>query len=313
MNTYLITEFKKYVELEKLKENKFKYQQLNKALRVLEKIDFEINLENINKLNKIKGIGKGTIDRIINILNGKTIPQTVIKEPEWSELIKIHGIGYETAKELYDKYKYKSIKDIRENPMNVKFKTDILICIKYFEDFQERIPFEEIKIIDKYLQNFLIINKNINGQICGSFRRCQKTCGDIDILITGEFNNFIKYLKKMDIIIDDITPKAVKKYMGVCRLDKLARRIDIRLVSKDEYAPALLYFTGSFQFNICMRNHAISKNMKLNEYGLWSPIGKKTIGIRVKKEVVEWKKIYCETEEEIFKQLEIDYVEPQFR
>lgn len=86
--------------------------------------------------------------------------------------------------------------------------------------------------------------------------------------------------------------------MGVCRLnDKFpARRIDIRFVDYSQYYAALIYFTGSKNFNIQIRNKAIEKGYSLNEYGL---IDKKTE-----------KKIVLNSEKDIFEFLNIKYLKP---
>ena len=59
------------------------------------------------------------------------------------------------------------------------------------------------------------------------------------------------------------------KFMGICTLGKLPpRRLDILLTPPEEYGYALLYFTGSQQFNIKVRHHALSKGYTLNEHVL---------------------------------------------
>ena len=89
--------------------------------------------------------------------------------------------------------------------------------------------------------------------------------------------------------------------MGTCKLltkDSLARRLDIRIIKIDSYATALMYFTGSKEFNLRLRNKAIEKDMLLNEYGLFKK---------------NKDRIYISSEEDIFKILEEDYLEPTQR
>ena len=100
-------------------------------------------------------------------------------------------------------------------------------------------------------------------------------------------------------IIDNLTSLGEKKYMGVCRLGKLARRIDIRCFNKDEFITALIYFTGSRNFNIYLRNTALKQGYMLNEYYLMKKNGKK--------------KIYLRYEKELFEILGIKYVSPRDR
>ena len=77
------------------------------------------------------------------------------------------------------------------------------------------------------------------------------------------------------------------------------RRIDIRFIPYDSYACAVLYFTGSDQFNVRMRQRALELGLTLNEYAL--------------KEVATDRIINTETEADVFKALDWDYIEPQNR
>ena len=84
--------------------------------------------------------------------------------------------------------------------------------------------------------------------------------------------------------------------MGFCKSDKV-RRIDIRYVPYKSYYSALLYFTGSGEFNRNMRTVAISLGYKLNEYGLYK----------------NGKKIKVKSEKDIFNELGMEYVDPSKR
>ena len=77
--------------------------------------------------------------------------------------------------------------------------------------------------------------------------------------------------------------------------------VDLRVVPKESYGAALQYFTGSKDHNIIVREIAIKKGYKLNEYGLFKISGKKEI------------KIAGETEEKIYEKLGLDYIEPEMR
>jgi DNA polymerase lambda len=98
----------------------------------------------------------------------------------------------------------------------------------------------------------------------GSYRRGKETCGDIDILITRKdgyaektlLQLLVNELEKRKFITDHITtPKNYEghnsvNYMGVCIFeDNLHHRIDFKHYPVDQYAFALLYFTGSDLFN----------------------------------------------------------------
>ena len=88
--------------------------------------------------------------------------------------------------------------------------------------------------------------------------------------------------------------------MGISQLNKDShfRRIDIRLIPKKSYYYAILYFTGSKNTNKYMREKAIEKNWKLNEYELINENNES---------------LTANSEEDVFKLLELDYIIPAER
>ena len=141
----------------------------------------------------------------------------------------------------------------------------------------------------------------------GSFRRKKELIGDIDILIKGSPNfNLKDFLKKMkdDGYILESLASGKNKFMGICKLkDNIPRRIDI-LVADSNYYFALLYFTGSYQFNIVMRNKALEMGYSLSEYGFKD----KTTG-----KLLDEINNTVKNEKEIFKILDMKYVKPEKR
>ena len=115
--------------------------------------------------------------------------------------------------------------------------------------------------------------------MCGSYRRKAKTSGDIDIIVTKDkynkniLSSVIDFLKEQNFLVDDLTYNGDTKYMGICKNKKgQAIRIDIRFIKKENVPSALLYFTGSGEFNKNMRTYAIKNDYKLNEYGIYKKI-----------------------------------------
>ena len=297
------------------KSNKWKAIALQKAISNLKDVKFEI--KNSNDVKDIKGIGNGILKRIDEILNTGTLEDLSTTNVSFNENSKnllnifknITGVGDVKAFE-WANLGYSSINDIlvaiRDGKLEVTH--HIKIGLKYYDEFQKRIPQSEVKQIENIFQNILLkFNNKLSFHICGSYRRGCIDSGDVDILFTNfnDTNNDIysnKYLsnliticKQNGFIIDDLTTLGEKKYMGVCKINNsIARRIDIRCVSKDEYYAALLYFTGSKNFNLLIRKKANSLGYSLNEYGL---INKNTKILHPLK-----------SEEELFEILKIPYV-----
>jgi DNA polymerase beta len=161
---------------------------------------------------------------------------------------------------------------------------------------------------------FLELVPEFSITVVGSYRRGETSSGDVDILLTyngltnnqanAKFEYCINKLLEYDYIIGSLA-KGNTKFLGICKLkEKLpARRIDILLTRPDEFACALLYFTGSKNFNVNFRKVAILKGYTLNEHRL-----KKTDEKSDSPSVPSFK-----TEKDVFKFLGIVYQEPHQR
>ncbi|CAF0996899.1 unnamed protein product, partial [Brachionus calyciflorus] len=229
----------------------------------------------------------GKIDKLEKIKNNSEA--NVIKE-----LTRVTGIGPSHAHKLLNEG-IRSLDDLRsnENKLNHHQK----IGLKYVDDFEKRIPREEmVRMKDLIMKEISLVDKEFIATICGSFRRGAESSGDIDILLTHpeymstspqkitkkESKIKIKKTGPRDLLkkvvdklieVDFITDTMAlgdTKFMGVCSLDKNPpfRRIDIRLIPKDQFYCGILYFTGSDTFNKTMRKFALEKGYTLNEYSL---------------------------------------------
>ena len=149
-------------------------------------------------------------------------------------------------------------------------------------------------------------------EIVGSYRRNRPDSGDIDIIITSNKNNkaiYDKFLNNLNNagIIKAFLSKGDIKSMVVAKLndESIARRVDFLYSPPDEYAFAILYFTGSKEFNTAMRQHALSQNLTLNEHGFHIMENK------VKGEKITDTKFL--TEQDIFDYLNMEFKSPESR
>jgi DNA polymerase beta len=329
MNKQIIDQFEKLVKfiqqtIDKgdTKINKFRLMQIKKSLQTIKKYPKEIK-DNLDEFRQLPTIGKGTIERIKEIIETKKLSELKdFKENKndsiVDELETIVGIGHTTALDFVKKGII-SIKDLKQKIKEKKIKVNdkILLGIKYHNKFFGNIPRNEITKIKKILTDtFKKINKEYKLNktneyfftICGSYRRGQPTSNDIDVLISKKNDNdidnnleiFINKLKENKLLIDDITDKNFKtKYMGFAKYkNNPIRRIDIRYIPYESYYPALLYFTGSAELNKKMRRIAKTKKLKLSEYGLYKSNGTK---------------IEINSENDIFKNLDIPFLDVKLR
>lgn len=304
----------------------FQLRAVITALSNLKKLNDEI-ISGKDAAKKVKGIGDGMKRRIDEILEkgeldelkGYSVSNTGdAKRAKKGEkgIIHVTGIGPVKAKKLRDEG-YNTIDELNKAVASgsVKLTHHQQIGVKYYDDFLERIPRKEIVSIEQILRDTL---KAVGGgnhgdyilEVCGSYRRGREDCGDVDVLMTyagmKKVNSkfltlFVHYLADSGFIVDHLTTNITTKYMGVCKLGKtgVARRIDIRSVPYHCFYPALIYFTGSKEFNIAIRRKALEKGFSLSEYGF--------------KNNDDGKLMSFKSEKEIFSFLGMDFVEPKDR
>jgi DNA polymerase/3'-5' exonuclease PolX len=185
-----------------------------------------------------------------------------------------------------------------------------LIGVKHYFNIMTKIPRSELRTIEKVLKHIIArLNSDIVVMICGSYRRGRAESGDIDCLLSHSnittndnaelLNKIVQALTKAEFIVDHLTENGGTKYMGLCTVGVIPRRIDIRFICWQSYPFAVLYFTGSKNNNTAMRNVAKRKGYKLNEYALTH--------------LEDGTHVECATEADIFKFLELPYLDPTQR
>jgi DNA polymerase/3'-5' exonuclease PolX len=308
MNIAIINNLKIIEQYEKVLGNTFKANSYIKAIKLIEL--YPNNINTILELNNLKGVGNNIKKKIEEyIITGKITKIEEIQNDEKynlrDKLSKIYGIGPSKIEELLKKINSLNELYLVENKDLLNKKQQI--GLKYINDLEERIPYEEgekhYNIIKKHIDDF---SNNIEFDMVGSYRRKKSDLGDIDILIKNENNfnlkDFIKKLNEDKYIIENLA-NGQKKFMGICKLDEksVGRRIDILLCDKKHYYFTLLYFTGSYQFNIKMRRKALEQGYSLSEYGL-TEVNTKNL-----------KEFNINSEKDIFKIIKMDYVKPEDR
>jgi DNA polymerase/3'-5' exonuclease PolX len=290
----LLKQLEFYVDVKTGKDKliySYKLNSIRKAYKVIRNVDHEITSG--KELMKFKNIGKGTAARIDEILETGALSE--VNDADISgahleyveDLMKIFGIGRVKAYELYTVHGIKSIDELRKalDEGVIDLPDAIKIGLKYVDQLDTRIPRAEMDKINSFLIYAGIeVDSELDIRVCGSYRREAPFSGDIDVIVShpaietkeqAEESNmmlkFIDHLSRKSFIVDSLTSIDAKtKYMGLCRFDseKPVRRIDIRFMPQESYYTAILYFTGSGDFNKRMRGVAQSLGYTLNEYQL---------------------------------------------
>ncbi|MFA5103813.1 MAG: DNA polymerase/3'-5' exonuclease PolX [Candidatus Margulisiibacteriota bacterium] len=299
--------------LELKEDNLFKIRSYQKAVSNIENLAesvSEIYKKGGRKaLEEIDGIGSGISERIEEILTTgkssyleelhKDIPESVV------EMLGVQGVGPKLVIRLYKDLGIKSVdellsaakKGVLEKLDGVREKR-IENIIKGIENLKkmdkkhligEALPYAEILL--RSIGEKPFVSKAI---ICGSLRRMKETIGDIDILaVSSDPKRLSDVFTSLPQVIR-VTAKGETKSSVVLENNMNA---DLRIVKEDEFGSASHYFTGSKQHNIKIRKIAISKGLKVSEYGVFKGS----------------KRIAGKTEDELFNALGMQYIPPELR
>lgn len=268
-------------------------------------VNYDVDINNLNDLKNIPKIGTTIFNKLKEFIETKNIQslEDLKNKPEML-FLDIYGIGPKKAEDLV-KSGYKSISELRdakEDVLNDKQK----LGLKYYEDILKKIPRDEIDTFKEKIS--LVIDNRAKFEIVGSYRRGKQQSGDIDVIITHEDNDSTVFDKILDDLekekmITHFLSRGKTKSLVIGQLDETRpfRRIDFLYASPNEYPFSILYFTGSKYFNTAMRGYSLKLGYSLNEHAF------KDIKTRqnLQKDFT--------TEKEIFKFLNIKYVEPHER
>jgi len=309
-----------FLEMEGVQFKPSAYRRAAMVLKGLEKDVEEIyKSKGIKGLENIEGIGESIAEKIQEyIKTGKIKYYQKLKKAmpvKVEELVQIEGVGPKMVKTLYKKLGVKNLEDLEKAAKRHKIaplfgfgeKTEkkILQGIEFLKKSQGRFLLGEILPYARELERLLSSLPEVD-KVClaGSIRRRKETIGDIDILATIKSSGKKREdLKKAEKIMDFFTnlPEVVKVWdKGMTKSSVRTNKgfdMDLRLLSKNEFGSALLYFTGSREHNIALRKLALEKGFKLNEYGLFK--GKRIVA--------------RQSEEEIYRKLGISFIPPELR
>lgn len=297
-----------------IKGIKYKPQAYEKAAYSIESLDADIEdfikKNGTDGLKRLPGIGQSISEKIIEYLKTGKIKELEDFKKELpvdlENLIKIEGIGPKTILKLYKSLGIKNIDDlekaclehkIRKLPnFGEKSEEKILKGIQFYKQSKDRFILGFVVQVVEELVNYLKESEYAEEVVpAGSYRRKKETVGDIDILaISNKPEKLMKYFTSF-YEIDYIYGQGLTKAM--IRL-KNGLDVDLRVVPKESFGAALAYFTGSKEHNVQMRELAIKKGWKLNEYGLFDENEKKIGG---------------KTEEEIYEKLGLEWIPPEMR
>ncbi|MDR9418983.1 DNA polymerase/3'-5' exonuclease PolX [Gracilimonas sp.] len=265
-------------------ENRFKVIAFDKAAQTIEGLQENIGDYIRDKnLTDIKGVGKSIAEDIYALdETGKMPVLEAFKEkvPEGLvDWLNISGLGPKNAYKIHKELGISTIEELKEkiddgsvaglSGLGKKSAEKIKKSIDWMEKFDERCRLDQVQEIATTIFESLKEQEGVQQiEVAGSYRRGLETIGDIDILIAAKdehieplFDVFTNHECVVEVLGRGETKSSVRTKEG--------RQVDLRIVSADEFPAALMYFTGSKEHNVALRQRARERGMALNEYGLF--------------------------------------------
>jgi DNA polymerase (family 10) len=263
----------------------------------------------LKAIDAIPGVGKGIADHLGELFaTGHFREYEKLKKKMPVDIVgltSIQGIGPQTVKTLWNTLHIRNVEDLEKAARAGKISTiphfrkraeeKILKSIEFKRASGKRFILGFLAADVERLRHMIARMPEVDRiEVAGSFRRWKETIGDIDILITSE-----KPERVMSKVL--ALPSVAHVYgTGATKTNlrlKSGIDVDIRIVPEESWGAALAYFTGSKAHNIALRTMAQKRGWKLSEYGLFK-------GNRM---------LAGKTEEEIYEQLGLPYIEPELR
>ncbi len=314
-NADIVTFLKRHASLMELAgKNGFRVRAFENAARMLEELEVDIaDMSATGTLTEIDGIGKGLAEFIGEFIDSgtttaygeltQTVPETLL------DILRIPGLGTKKVKAIHKALDITSVQKLeaacREGRLDglagfgEKTQQNILKGIAGLSRYQGQYRLDRALADAGCLVEQLEAHPaTIRVSVAGSLRRHKEVVKGVDIVLSTDSpaevaGAFASFPEVVEVLSQGERKTAVRLRSGI--------QIDLRLVAEEHYASMLHHFTGSKDHNVAMRSRALSRDLHLNEYGLFH--GKKGDGERID----------TTDENELFGALDLHYVPPELR
>jgi DNA polymerase (family 10) len=298
-------------DLMEIDEVDFRTKAYRRAAHTVYNLSEDIeDIKNEGRLQELPGVGEkiaGKIEEIIETGSLEYLENLKKKFPvDYDALMAVEGLGPKGIKQLYRELGVKNLDDLEKNAKRHRIRRlkgmgdvtekKILLNLEFARKSTGRNLLGHILPLAQQIKAELTgLDYVLRVEVAGSIRRRKETVGDIDILVTtSKPLEVMAYFTKMELVGDVVVSGPTK---STVRLKDNGIDVDIRTFEDESFGSALMYFTGSKETNVELRRIAISMGYKLSEYGVFN--GEQLIAGR--------------TEEEVFNNLGMDYIEPELR
>ena len=314
--------------LEITEANPFRVRAYRNAIRTVEThaVPLRKLVEEEADLTELPAIGKGMAENIVEIVTtgglavldelSEHVPSSLI------QLMRLPGVGPKKAKKLWDELGIETIEGLEEAAQEgrvaglagfgAKTQAKILTGIEQYRQNTSRYLLVEA---DELLPPLVRTLRGVEGvtklEVAGSYRRRRETVGDVDILALADDPGALSaaltgFPAVAEVIGAGGTKTSVRLRSGL--------QVDLRVVPAESWGAALVYFTGSKEHNIKLRQRALDRGLRVSEYGVFripEPQDGEEPGERGR--ASEGEMVAGATEEDVYAALDLAWLPPEMR
>jgi DNA polymerase (family 10) len=298
-------------------ENSFRANAYHNGARTVQQLPGDLTeLIAKGELDKVRGLGEALVAKITTLVTtGKlpyledlraSIPEGLVK------MLRLPGMGPKKVKALHDLLHIDTLEKLKaacesgevakQKGFGAKTQQKILEGLANLERFGQRVRIDlALSLGTALLEQIREFPGVIRAELCGSVRRRKETVADLDILVSSKdaqpiMDRFVKLPEVVQILGQGPTKSSVLAGLHL-RGERVTLQADLRVVTDEHFPFALVYFTGSKEHNIRLRQRAIDRGLSLNEYALAN----------------EKTSVKCKTEADLYEALGLTYVPPEMR
>lgn len=292
----------------------FRVNSYRRASRTIKEVTDDVaTLMAAQRLTDLPGIGKGTAERIRSLVETGTMDVLEDLEsrlpPGLPALLDIPGLGPKKIAVAFHELGVSNLDDLEaviESGALAELRgfggtsvKRIAEGMAFLESRGDRTPLGvALPIAEALAERVRALPGAKRVEVAGSLRRGLETIGDVDLLCEGKDGKaIIKAFTAFEEVRRVLAEGATKGSVAVETEEHRELQIDLRVVDRDAFGAALQYFTGSKEHNVRLREAAVKRKWRLNEYGLYDGDTR----------------IAGKTEEGIYKKLGFPFVPPALR
>lgn len=264
-------------------------------------------------LTELSGIGEDLAEKIREIVQTGGLDQldrlTRQTPADLAKMLEISGLGPKRVQSIHKELGASNLKELRAaasegkirelDGLGAKTEAKILEDLDKRDGEQQRTLLAVAEEFTDPLVEYLREEDAVERvETAGSYRRRKETVGDLDILVISDqgekvAEHFVNFEDVEEVVSQGETRASVVLRSGL--------QVDLRVVPRESYGAALMYFTGSKAHNISLREMAVEDDLKINEYGVFPA------------EEDQDEPLAGESEAEIYELLDLPYIAPELR